>query len=349
MTPPYRFKPLHIGASKLWDRLGSPRTIVCPGRTHPNSSMVTRRPRHEQAAPKPRSDRLPSDSDSDDSGAGAGAPSPDLKPDKLTEGSDASDESSNDNSQLVKPQTGVWTRPDGRGKDPYPGWQRWSKNHWAWEFLRRNETFKVACDDLSRDRQDVADEFGLRRFKDYRHNYETEPKARFVTSITSYPKRSEFVRRLEDGNLGSSVMSVRCAANEVLFKVPLALVSQALKTSIAHIAADIEKRIKDFNALLPDSNQASMANNGKKRISFHKRKAADLVLNLTYLDRHHVRPYPSDWHAWTDIDVMDDHALDDEVTRSTESGQGRTLRMASLALASHDYRLLAMVGIAREK
>jgi hypothetical protein len=67
-------------------------------------------------------------------------------------------------------------RPDGTDIRRYKSINKWTYRRWAWEFLRRNEEFIRKCDSLNADsdeeeKQRVADQFGLRRFKDYREPY----------------------------------------------------------------------------------------------------------------------------------------------------------------------------------
>jgi hypothetical protein len=66
-------------------------------------------------------------------------------------------------------------RPDGTDVSRYANINNWSYRRWAWEFLRRNTNFITACkraqDGSEADKQNVANEFGLKQFKDYRESY----------------------------------------------------------------------------------------------------------------------------------------------------------------------------------
>lgn len=66
-------------------------------------------------------------------------------------------------------------RPDGTDQDRYSGIKKWTYRRWAWEFLRRNEQFIAACKDArptsEQNRIAVAQQFGLKAFKDYREAY----------------------------------------------------------------------------------------------------------------------------------------------------------------------------------
>ncbi|MBC3919227.1 hypothetical protein H8L32_17175 [Undibacterium sp. CY18W] len=66
-------------------------------------------------------------------------------------------------------------RPDGATIDRYKGLSRWTYRRWAWEFLRRNNEFIEACNnakDKSEDeKQAIAQQFGLLKFKDFKDKY----------------------------------------------------------------------------------------------------------------------------------------------------------------------------------
>jgi hypothetical protein len=67
-------------------------------------------------------------------------------------------------------------RPDGTDESCYKGWEKWSYRKWAWEFLRRNPDFISACKKVRRkeyvnNQQDVATDFGLKKFKPYTESY----------------------------------------------------------------------------------------------------------------------------------------------------------------------------------
>lgn len=66
-------------------------------------------------------------------------------------------------------------RPDGSNLERYKSCRKWTYRRWAWEFLRRNENFIKACNRVRAkgddEKQQVADEFGLTKFKDYKEAY----------------------------------------------------------------------------------------------------------------------------------------------------------------------------------
>lgn len=66
-------------------------------------------------------------------------------------------------------------RPNGGDEDRYKNCVKWSYREWAWEFLRRSPKFIEACNQVRAkdddEKQQVADEYGLVEFKDYREAY----------------------------------------------------------------------------------------------------------------------------------------------------------------------------------
>lgn len=69
-------------------------------------------------------------------------------------------------------------RPIGKMEDEYKGYKGWSNRQWAWAFLRRNDEFQRRCRAAKTegDQQEVADDFGLKRFKDYREAYASKSR-----------------------------------------------------------------------------------------------------------------------------------------------------------------------------
>jgi len=68
-------------------------------------------------------------------------------------------------------------RPDGTDVGRYRNLNKWSYRKWAWEFLRRNTSFIAECkrvrNGTEADRQAVADQYGLKKFKMYAYSTET--------------------------------------------------------------------------------------------------------------------------------------------------------------------------------
>ena len=76
--------------------------------------------------------------------------------------------------------------PDGASIDDYKGWEEWDYRRWAWEYLRRNLSFRAACADVSaiknsaerRARKaETAERFMLKRYRDCDAPCETQKPA----------------------------------------------------------------------------------------------------------------------------------------------------------------------------
>ncbi|MBX3618633.1 MAG: hypothetical protein KF891_01375 [Rhizobacter sp.] len=85
-----------------------------------------------------------------------------------------------------------WQRPKGTYVADYAGYQSWSYQRWAWEFLRRNEGFIEACDAVAEDdlaRQvEIAAAYKLKRFRHYGWEFQgtKAAKPRFLPSDVSF-------------------------------------------------------------------------------------------------------------------------------------------------------------------
>lgn len=94
------------------------------------------------------------------------------------------------------------SRPTGINVQDYKGYEKWTFKRWAWEFLRRNADFARRCRTAGGDpavQQAVADEFGLKRFKDFRESYGQGGKPRFsdaAVATWSWMQDQQRVRRI---------------------------------------------------------------------------------------------------------------------------------------------------------
>lgn len=83
-------------------------------------------------------------------------------------------------------------RPDGLDESRYKNINNWTYHQWAWEFLRRNAQYIDACKRVRQgseeEKQSVANEFGLKEYKDYTEAYVgATGKPKFsIGSITSW-------------------------------------------------------------------------------------------------------------------------------------------------------------------
>ncbi len=118
----------------------------------------------------------------------------------------------------------------------YQGWERWSGNRWAWEFLRRNPKFQVACDMERAPELDasvaakldasIAAEFGMHKFQHYKKNYLAQSRARFFTSVRYFLGKKK------------GVMKIRVRPGQVAI--------------VVHVGNDISQQIKRVNELLTE-------------------------------------------------------------------------------------------------
>lgn len=67
------------------------------------------------------------------------------------------------------------SRPDGTDTSRYKKLERLRYREWAWEFLRRNDEFIQACENVNgrsdSEKEAVAKKFGLKRFKSYKEPF----------------------------------------------------------------------------------------------------------------------------------------------------------------------------------
>lgn len=88
--------------------------------------------------------------------------------------------------------------PNGLEVADYVGWESWDYRRWAWEFLRRNNNFRHACNSLPDDQEartakkrEIAGMFGLRRFKHYAEAYDEGKSAEFRALAVSPRPRGQ--------------------------------------------------------------------------------------------------------------------------------------------------------------
>ena len=80
--------------------------------------------------------------------------------------------------------------PDGSDISKYKNYDKVTYQQWAWEFLRRNDDFIKACSTISEnssesDKQAIADQFGLKRYKPWHERYRTNGKPVFAAGVIS--------------------------------------------------------------------------------------------------------------------------------------------------------------------
>lgn len=156
-------------------------------------------------------------------------------------------------------------RPDGLDESRYKNINEWTYHQWAWEFLRRNAKYINACKRVrlgsEEEKQSVANEFGLKKYKDYTEAYiGATGKPNFsIGSITSWsnlnaePKqvRNKAVK-IEYGqivirfDLGQAIQDKNALAKQ------LRLAEQKLSKGLAEFESQTQQKAipREFRATL---------------------------------------------------------------------------------------------------
>ena len=150
-------------------------------------------------------------------------------------------------------------RPDGEDLTRYKRCEKWTYRRWAWEFLRRNSEFQKACKLAKTDeqRQEVAAQFGLKKFKSFREAYGHPPASRPTFTLGLITSR----KHLSDE--GGAPQKVRTSLHpgEVMIRFDLSkaltdtqvlekqlrMASVRLKRLLAAYAAKIDKKLDQIN------------------------------------------------------------------------------------------------------
>ena len=191
---------------------------------------------------------------------------------------DSNDGSSNTDLQIILASEELPTRkkirkrPDGTDVERYAGREKWLYRRWAWAFLRRNEHFQAACkvadaSGRAEDKDRVAVEYGLKRYKSYREGYIGEGgKPLFSAgSITSWS-------HLDCENDGSKRVRVTLNGGQILIRFDVA--------SALNDVQILEKQIR-----LADSR----LKNRLKRIEVQFKKEAKIRRNKVSTFGHYLR------------------------------------------------------------
>lgn len=142
------------------------------------------------------------------------------------------------------PSSGTKARPDGTRVEQYPGNERWSKRRWAWEFLKRNDAFRAACDQLGETPDEegkrlVCKRFGLARFRHYGDSYR-DPFPKFaLASVSSWTQ-------IDGPGFDASDLPTELEAGQVLIRFdlnPALKNARALSAQIHSATQRLEKRL----------------------------------------------------------------------------------------------------------
>ncbi|WP_261528070.1 transcriptional regulator domain-containing protein [Burkholderia multivorans] len=145
--------------------------------------------------------------------------------------------------------------PSGEDIDEYGEWQSWSYQDLAWQYLRRNAEFqqKVLAlnesdSDIKQQKSDIADEFFLKRYKDFR-----EKELGRNEGISAKISASRTPNDINDFDWGHTLKHYQVA---VVIDLRPSLYSQdALPRQIELITKHVENRIAKLRILHPNIEQ----------------------------------------------------------------------------------------------
>ncbi|MBS3913961.1 MAG: hypothetical protein KG003_05645 [Bacteroidetes bacterium] len=140
-------------------------------------------------------------------------------------------------------------RPNGKDINRYKGMEKWSYRKWAWEFLRRNNDFILACkkcevgtDD---EKQAIANQFGLLRFKDYRDPYTgSYGKPKFTSDLLTSWSNQNGDRSSKSIELEQGMVLVRFDLNASFID------TQSLDKQLQLAKGRLKKRLKEYSEKL---------------------------------------------------------------------------------------------------
>lgn len=141
-------------------------------------------------------------------------------------------------------------RPDGTDISRYKGHEKWPYRRWAWEFLRRNELFIEACDEIRRkgasdnEKQKIASQFGLKKFK--AHDWKYRGKGGIpVFSIGSIVSWSNTVTNKED----TKTVQIRLNSGQLAIRFDVASAAEdphRLNKQLRNAEMRLKKRLAQY-------------------------------------------------------------------------------------------------------
>jgi hypothetical protein len=152
------------------------------------------------------------------------------------------------------PQPIVFSFPTGLNIADYSGYQSWSNQEWAWEFLRRNTDFQKRSDHirnwpnskLTRSWQrNIAYTFGLKKFKDYIEDFASgqNPKPKLTSGTISAWSR------VDEKVYASLVLPTALRPGQSLIRFDIEAMKKSKKSFNAQLQAAktaIEKSLKIY-------------------------------------------------------------------------------------------------------
>ncbi len=229
--------------------------------------------------------------------------------------------------------------PDGTKEQDYEACLRWKARRWAWEFLKRNEKFRAACEEVRAVEgaaevaaaENVAGTFGLKEFKYWASTYKSQ-KPKFVGFVTSYPSLKKFTERNSEQSHGIVRVRIPTNSTNVLIKfdlLPVNLASDtALKAQIKSAAKQLKKYESALQAISSPGQQKKQAQDSHQLIRYLR--AFDLSLS---------------GHDDSSICVILNGKSRDRGSRESERKAGEELRSSAEKWVQTDYLLLPILKI----
>lgn len=128
----------------------------------------------------------------------------------------------------------------------YAGYEDWSNQHWAWEFLRRGITFQERCDEVQNwpnsrltrmNKMYIAKAFGLKKYKYYKEDYASgdTPNPRFTSEFVSYWSR------IDEDAYADQVLPTSLNFGEALIRFDILAMEKSKKSLSAQLNSAKER------------------------------------------------------------------------------------------------------------
>lgn len=230
-------------------------------------------------------------------------------------------------------------RPDGTDVARYKGHTTWGSKRWAWELLRRHPDFIDECRKLpkadkgppserdfrrlERLRAQLAQKFGLKRFKDYRESYgKGTGRPRFVSIEVSH-----WVNR--DGDPGQREVKASLLKGQLLVRFDL---RQTLSSKRA-----LAEQLERAERVASREQKKLLLSQGKTRVGHFNRDRDNFARHIQVLD---LRAAGRSWPEIAQIVMADKAAAMDR-----EQIKDRLVPLLREAKAVvHQYREVAAMG-----
>jgi hypothetical protein len=221
-------------------------------------------------------------------------------------------------------------RSDGTNEKDYANCKKWSPKRWAWEFLRRNQSFAVESKEAlgqgENERRAVAEKYGLKRFKPAREGYRGgHGLPLFISgSIQSWINS-------EDVLLKFSTKKVRQNQMVILFDLEMMMTDRAsLRNQLLEASRRIKNRLSELEIKL------------NKKAAVHAPKWHPMTFSLRLLDLLDVaKKKPLDCFLILDKVLSEDFKKEPVDTRNRINSMASNRIKSARQIATEDYRYIA--------